>query len=416
MKNAEWKSRLMKSVVAGVWSLVALGGTQASAGASGSAEYVARGRQNSEMETYSNGRTRALVDLGLVRLQWDEYLGNFWPGFVYGGDQCRYLRESRSNGREVREYNKKRGLGAFEKDLAACEEGKRKYDELFGRVKSLAETPLQMTIRPLGDTGTSWVLDFEIQSPILSEYLISGRDTLRIRAPLDWLECDGSPVRLDGASQDHWNRPLDEVIASFQRYLPHDFMKCSFKVNSERVVISDDITPVGSVLPKLEVNVNTPTLTFQNDQTFYMRGARASGGGWVESLFVFSRTRECDPATRERAFQASRRWVSLIQGHGRLLLELASASELSQAEREIAARNALRVKRPEILAQLEAVREGFGELSLIEKLSVSMSIAEAYDYVRVMEVKAARLLDAESRLNLDLTVRNVTSQLTDPGF
>lgn len=412
MKNSSTQQYLSR-IVLGAAVGFALATVQGVSGQSGQAraselsgEYFSRGEQNVTIATSRNNLTRAQVNFGLFSLEWSHGFGH--TRYDYDGDWCRYFKENRSNSREIKAYNKQRKPGDFERALVRCDEGQSRFDEFSLKVKSLAETPVEMDIRRVSGDGASWVLEFSIRNPILSEYLVSKRDMLRFRAPLAWVKCDGRVLMLGGSGQENWNRPLEDVIASFHGFLPYDFMKCDFKVDSEKVMVSDDITPIGQTLPKLEIL--NPIFTFQSDGTFYMQQVWHYVEGWQTSLFRFSRTRENDAAMRQKAMLASRQFVSLIQGHGRLLLELASASELSQAERELAVKSALRVKKPEILAQLEALNQGFGELSMVEKLAVSASVREAYGYVRVMEVKAAKLLESESRLNLDLSMQRDSSQ------
>ncbi len=398
---------------AAVWILGTLGSLSAPGALAGESpavfsEFVGQGEQHYKIEKWRTNNfyssdTYAEIQWGPLKLVWKTRLGHTEAG--YAGNWCAYARNNRNNAREIKNYNKQFGAGSFEKLLSGCDEGQARFEELSRKVTSLAKSPLEMSIRRVSDDASTWVLEFAVRNPIFSEYLISKKNVLRFRAPLAWVACDGRLLSDAQTTQENWSRPLEEVVASFQKLLPQDFMKCTFRIHPEKLVVSDDITPVGTLLPKFEMHENylDPLFTFQNDGPFYMTVSSLDADR--KSLFVFSRVRESDPALREHAIQASRRFVSLIKSHGRFLLELASAGELSQTERELAVKNALQIKKPEILAQIEAMNQGFGELNMVEKLSVSTSVREAYDYVRIMEVKAAKLLDAESRLNLDLTMQ-----------
>lgn len=285
-------------------------------------------------------------------------------------------------------------------------EANQKRAFLEGQSRCVADTytiERELDITQVSKDGLGWRLEGRARAKLFSYLLLGGGNEIAARANVYLESCDQQPIArtLDTSA------PLSEVVAQLENFTPKEFWSCRFRTDTDSTLVRDVVAP--QAVTQLQIKPWSPgsemTLLASGQILIQDVNARRSGevayglGGGDQIVFTPTQ-RDRDPQAREAALAAVRRFVSLIKEHGRLIAT-AATSGMSKGELENVVAASILQRKPEILRQLALLNANYAQLATIDKLSVSVSVGQAYEVMRQIEIRTGQLVNERTRLGLD---------------
>lgn len=246
-------------------------------------------------------------------------------------------------------------------------------------------TKASLRFMGLSDDGKRITVRIKYSHPAFARTLASQRQSFNAEVELEPLTCDNKPFVEKRSDQEG----LEDVVARFSRLQMKVYLRCEFKF-SEAVV--DDNLVVGLYWGHL----GNRDLTITQEEDIIVRSSRERGSN--EAQIVFRRPAGAPlEASDGTAVKSAEKFVGLLKEYGNLII---LQSQASPVQRQTAVKAFLAKNGLVMAASLRGVGEGFGGLTLLQKIWVVKTVNQAYADVRYFERQIAQ------EFNLDLTLRS----------
>lgn len=250
-------------------------------------------------------------------------------------------------------------------------------------------------------TGGGWTMETLAVSSIFSQYFFHGRPEIIARATLRLDNCDNDPV---APEIDLAEVPLPNLIARFEEIDFKNFWQCTLKVDPNSIVIKQAM-----LKPEIAYGANlfmlkNLSVTVIPEGDVYLESSKSGADqSDMRVLYKPRNVKPLDETRRRMALNGAANFVNLLREHGRLIARYGT-SGASRGEIQRIATESLAVRKAQMMRELGALNGNYAYLTLIDRLSVSASVEKAYRYFQAIELRVAKLINDNERLNLDSLV------------
>lgn len=243
-------------------------------------------------------------------------------------------------------------------------------------------------LKSASKNGKNYIFEIELKSQILP-YILTNRDSSF------FIQYEGTLTRCDDTNMTGYSgdAKIEDLFASLQGINFKDFYSCTIElqktIQSSAFIDSEDF-PFGVVSnndftfndyynKKLKLNV------YKNGKADFFFYNVVDSYEHTKRRLANPGTREINSQARDKAIASAKKFISLIKSHGVEIAKSAMPKNLTDRERQTILLQSLLQKKPMIIEALRGVNDNFENLEIMDKLSVSKAIRDAYTQVQAME-------------------------------
>lgn len=240
-------------------------------------------------------------------------------------------------------------------------------------------------LKSMAKNGKNYILEVEIKSHLLPHILANRESTYRVKYEGRLAGCDN----VNFSSSNSSNR-LEEAISILQGINLKNFYSCQLDFN-RKAVSSEVIQPQDfklghtSQMDQANTNMHLYINVYQNGQADFNFSNLSYRGYSDEKRLAIPSPKTSNQSAKKSAFQAANSFIKLIKEHGIEIARSAMLKNLTESERQTILVQSLVQKKPQIIEAMQSINEHFGALEIIDRLSISKAVGDAYKQVENME-------------------------------